>query len=128
MRCRLSLLGVVGGFLGSSLAGSPSRDSISKTRADGSLCSLDFSDAAPLQPTIWDGDKYGCKCYVGEPCWPSSSDWNKLNTTVAGNLIVNIPPGAACHNTFQGPLGTIDTYSAAGCADVNANWGNETWT
>lgn len=125
MHHQLLLLGLAAGVLGSSLTSLPRQD---VTAAGGGSLLLDFSDTAPLQPTTWNGKKYGCKCYLGQSCWPSSKDWNKLNSTVDGNLLVDIPPGAPCHTTFQGPLGTVKTYNAAGCADAQANFANETWT
>lgn len=94
----------------------------------GSLPSLDWSDVAPLQTTQYNNKQYGCKCYPGEACWPSAQKWTQLNSTVGGRLQVHIPPGAACHNTFQGPLGTVNTYDAAACANVKANWADESWT
>jgi len=82
---------------------------------------------APLIPTTWNGIKYGCRCYPGDDCWPSRNDWNDLNKTVDGNLAVIVPPGAVCHETFRGYLGTSRTYDAAKCAEVTANFGNEQW-
>ncbi|SPQ27115.1 b080c8bd-97fb-40e4-98c9-4cd3d3d8c9e4 [Thermothielavioides terrestris] len=90
--------------------------------------SLDFSDAADTLNTTFQGIKFGCKCYPGDPCWPSPAKWNALNATVDGQLLVNIPPGAPCHNNFTGPLGTINTYDAAKCAEVTQNFTSESWT
>lgn len=81
-----------------------------------------------LVPRTWNGTRYGCKCYLGDSCWPSSSQWKALNDTVGGNLQVDIPPGAPCYNVFQGPLGNISTYNAAKCANVTAEFANEQWT
>jgi hypothetical protein len=89
---------------------------------------LDFSDAAAAQPATLKGINFGCKCYPGERCWPSSSRWNSLNATVDGRLIVHIPPGAPCYNTFDGPLGTVNTYDEAKCAEATQNFENEPWT
>jgi len=125
MHYPLLLLGLATGVFSTSLPHLPRQD---VTASGGGTPPLNFSDAAPLQPTTWNGKKYGCKCYLGDKCWPSDKDWQKLNTTVGGNLIVDIPPGAPCHKTFQGPLGTISTYNAAQCADVQANFADETWT
>lgn len=94
----------------------------------GSLDHLHWDDVAPLQPYTANGKSYGCKCYPGESCWPAQNKWNQLNNTVGGRLSVHIPPAAACHNTFEGPLGTVNTYDAAACAAVQANWANESWT
>ncbi|KAI1078643.1 FAD-binding domain-containing protein [Whalleya microplaca] len=90
-----------------------------------------FSEAASPPPLVlrtWDGIDYGCKCYLGDDCWPNESAWAGLNSTVEGNLQIVIPPGAACHNTFEGPLGTLSTYDAEACADVTNNFVSESWT
>ncbi|KAI0005787.1 FAD-binding domain-containing protein [Xylariaceae sp. FL0662B] len=90
-----------------------------------------LSEAAsppPLVQRIWNGTEYGCKCYLGDDCWPTESSWTELNSTVEGNLQIVVPPGASCHNTFEGPLGTLSTYDAGACADATVNFGNEAWT
>ena len=56
------------------------------------------TSAPSLVPRSWNGDDYACKCYFGDDCWPVESAWGELNATVDGNLHVNIPPGAVCHN------------------------------
>ncbi|KAK3680909.1 hypothetical protein B0T22DRAFT_474350 [Podospora appendiculata] len=103
------------------------RDALGST-ASTTKCNLDWTDAAPLKTTYVDGVKYGCKCYFGDDCWPAASAWQRLNQTVDGSLSVNMPPGAACHNTFAGPFGTVNTYNAAACADITANFADESWT
>ena len=64
-----------------------------------------------------------CRCYPGDACWPSTSQWSALNQTVGGRLVRVIPPGAACYPTFNG----IPTADAAQCAEVASQWGNATW-
>lgn len=81
-----------------------------------------------LVPTTWNGQSYGCKCYVGDDCWPKSDAWSQLNSSVGGNLLVDVPPGAVCHNTFDGPLGTLQTYNAEECTNTTALFYNEQWT
>lgn len=63
----------------------------------------------------WEGKEYGCRCYSDDECWPEASSWKELNSTVDGNLVVHVPPEAACHETFDGPLGSIETYDEAAC-------------
>ncbi|KAI1400902.1 FAD-binding domain-containing protein [Hypoxylon fuscum] len=86
------------------------------------------SSPPSLVERTWNGTKYGCKCYLGDECWPSIDSWAELNSTVGGNLVVDVPPGASCYNTFEGPLGTISTYDAAACADVTAMFSDELWS
>lgn len=94
------------------------------------LLVLGGSIATALVPTTWNDTSYNCKCYLGDSCWPSPKQWAALNASVDGNLLVDIPPGAVCHTTFQGPLGTIPTYNAAACANVSTltEFYSEQWT
>lgn len=66
----------------------------------------------------------GCKCYPGDPCWPTGGEWAALNRTVGGRLVRAIPPGAACYDSFEG----IPTRDPAKCAEVSSQWSNATWT
>ena len=92
--------------------------------------SADSSSSAvtPLVPRTWKGAQYACKCYFGDSCWPKAQKWTALNTTVQGNLALYIPPESVCHNTFNGTLGTLQTYDAAKCAAMTAAYGGEQWT
>jgi hypothetical protein len=114
-------LACAAGLLPAALAQITLRSEPESTAEVATVDALDFSDAAEVQNS-------GCKCYPGEACWPSTSKWNALNRTVDGGLLVDIPPGAPCHNTFSGPLGTVNTYDAAKCAEATQNWANESWT
>ncbi|KAI1801860.1 putative oxidoreductase [Daldinia bambusicola] len=38
-----------------------------------------------------------CRCRPGEPCWPSSEEWNQLNISIDGNLVRLRPVGHVCH-------------------------------
>lgn len=71
-----------------------------------------------------DGATYQCKCYSDNACWPTNSDWAKLNETTNGALQVAVPPGAVCYKQF-GNLTSV--YDEAKCAETQANWGNEQW-
>jgi len=71
-----------------------------------------------------DGQEYSCKCYPGDECYPASEAWQKLNTTVDGNLLVALPPTAPCYGFVDG----IPTFDAAKCAEVQAHYYEEQWT
>ncbi|KAH8895378.1 FAD-binding domain-containing protein [Thozetella sp. PMI_491] len=86
------------------------------------------NDVGALVPRTWNGARYACKCYYGDACWPSPNQWRALNTTVGGNLVIDIPPGAPCYQVFQGPLGNVSTYDAAKCADLTTKFVDEQWT
>ncbi|KAF5313697.1 hypothetical protein D9611_010108 [Ephemerocybe angulata] len=70
------------------------------------------------------GQKYACKTYPGDKSYPVASAWAHFNETVGGNLQVAIPPGAECYQTLDG---VIQTFDAAKCAEVRANWADEQW-
>ncbi|KAJ3488678.1 hypothetical protein NLJ89_g11589 [Agrocybe chaxingu] len=67
---------------------------------------------------------YACKCYAGESCYPNTSAWQALNTTVQGNLQVALPPAAPCFNSVAG----IQTYDANRCQQVRSSFSNQQWT
>jgi len=62
-----------------------------------------------------------CKCQPNQPCWPSESDWQELNSTVGGMLIGDIRPiSSACYK------GTPD-HNEARCDEVTKNFGADIW-
>lgn len=83
--------------------------------------------AQQLVERSWNGQRYGCRCYADDACWPSKTDWNSLNHTVRGNLIAHAPPGAPCHKSFTGPLGTLNLYDKDECETIYENFGVEQW-
>ncbi|KAL6898909.1 hypothetical protein GGI43DRAFT_72493 [Trichoderma evansii] len=54
-----------------------------------------------------------CKCFPGDACWPSTSDWAAFNKTVDGRLIATVPLGSPCHG---------DSYNATECQFLQDNW------
>jgi hypothetical protein len=56
-----------------------------------------------------------CKCLPGDTCWPSTSTWDKLNSTVSGKLVATTPIGSPCHDP---------TFDAQKCEDLKAQWTN----
>ncbi|KAI5776948.1 FAD/FMN-containing protein [Geopyxis carbonaria] len=58
------------------------------------------------------------RCTYGEPCWPSSRDWDHFNATISGRLIASLPPASACHDPH---------YSQSLCATAKTEWGNSFW-
>lgn len=84
--------------------------------------------AADLVPREWDGEQWGCKCYHDDDCWPAEEKWSALKEEVGGNLVVHVPPEAACHDTFEGPFGTVETFDEAVCEEVNATYTDEQWS
>ncbi|TVY34363.1 FAD-linked oxidoreductase [Lachnellula occidentalis] len=58
-----------------------------------------------------------CRCFPGDTCWPSTTEWNLLNSTVGGRLIATVPIASPCHDTFPGV-----EFDADKCAVIQANW------
>lgn len=85
-------------------------------------------DVSPLVSRTWNGTTYACKTYYDDPIWQDATKWKALNASVGGNLVINVPPAAVCHKTFEGPLGNVSTYDAAKCANVTASFTDEQWT
>ncbi|KND86997.1 6-hydroxy-D-nicotine oxidase [Tolypocladium ophioglossoides CBS 100239] len=56
-----------------------------------------------------------CKAYPGSEGWPSTETWNRLNSTLGGQLLSPAPPAAVCH---QGQL----TYDAEKCIKLGIDW------
>ncbi|KAF2726820.1 FAD-binding domain-containing protein [Polyplosphaeria fusca] len=54
-----------------------------------------------------------CKCFPGDDCWPSASQWNKLNETVNGQLIETVPLGSPCHDP---------NYDSNACDALREQW------
>lgn len=81
-----------------------------------------------LVPKYSNGALYDCKCYYGDSCWPTPEQWSSLNGSVGGNLLIGTPPGAACYNTFQGPLGDVQAYDSEKCAHITTSFTDEQWT
>ncbi|KAK6829556.1 FAD binding domain protein [Apiospora arundinis] len=58
------------------------------------------SDAriAPTPPrgqlTPTSAEDGNCKCFPGDPCWPSESEWAAFNRTVGGRLVATVPLAA----------------------------------
>ncbi|RAL00768.1 FAD-dependent oxidoreductase [Aspergillus ibericus CBS 121593] len=54
-----------------------------------------------------------CRCFPGDACWPSLSEWDQFNQTIDGRLIKTIPLGKPCH---------APNYDASVCAVLKEEW------
>ncbi|KAK4226866.1 hypothetical protein QBC38DRAFT_214073 [Podospora fimiseda] len=54
-----------------------------------------------------------CKCFPGESCWPSQTQWNAFNRTVNGRLIATKPLASPCH---------APNYNATRCQELRNGW------
>lgn len=61
-----------------------------------------------------------CRCFPGDPCWPSSETWNAFNQTLGGKLIATLPIGSPCHDSFDG----VKTFDASECSRIQEQWVN----
>jgi hypothetical protein len=95
-----------------------------------SFSETELADTLSLNVLNRGSQKYACKCYPGDKCWPAASTWSKLNATIGGNLQVALPPGASCYNSLKdegGAGGDISTFDSQKCAEVHQNWIDEQW-
>ncbi|RHZ73301.1 hypothetical protein CDV55_103270 [Aspergillus turcosus] len=60
-----------------------------------------------------DNSKANCRCFPGEPCWPSPNVWSAFNQTIDGRLVATIPLGTPCH---------APNYDAAVCDYLKSQW------
>ena len=70
--------------------------------------STKLSTTSPIQTST-----STCRYIPGDPLWPSSQDWNELNSTIGGRLVATIPLGSPCHDP---------TYDAAECSYLQNQW------
>lgn len=75
-----------------------------------------------------------CKATPDSSSWPSTSEWNALNQTVAGRLLKPPPPCAVCHanqptydsKTCKSTNWTdAATYANDPLGIINPNWSND---
>src|SRR4051794_27090196 len=71
---------------------------------------LAAAEAAPSHPK--------CRCQPSEPCWPSTTEWQSLNTSIDGNLVAVRPFAYVCHDP---------TFSEEGCKTATRNSNESLW-
>jgi len=59
-----------------------------------------------------------CRCRPSEPCWPSTSEWQSLNSSIDGNLAAVRPFAYVCHDP---------TFSKEGCDVATRNANESLW-
>ncbi|KAJ8112324.1 hypothetical protein ONZ43_g5419 [Nemania bipapillata] len=57
-----------------------------------------------------------CKVTPSDPAWPSSLEWQKLNSSIGGSLLQTVPAASSCY--ANNPFGAPDS-----CGDVSYGWG-----
>ncbi|KAI5805293.1 FAD binding domain-containing protein [Peziza echinospora] len=77
---------------------------------------LGTATAASLPPRQEASD---CKAWPETESWPAAAKWTALSEAVPGKLEAVVPPGAVCHNTFNGK----QTYDRAKCQEYTSAWG-----
>ena len=61
-------------------------------------------------------NKSGCRCFPGDKCWPTPSEWNAFNQSLGGRLIATTPIASPCHDDSFG------SFDAQKCADLQSTW------
>lgn len=72
----------------------------------------------PLALCVNAANTTNCRCFPGDPCWPSPQEWTDFNTTLGGKLISTVPLGSVCHTK-----GDFPAYNEHACANLIADWG-----
>ena len=57
-----------------------------------------------------------CRCFPGDPCWPTPAQWKAFNSTLGGRLIATIPIAAACHHD------SVTPYDVQKCDALQNIW------
>lgn len=57
-----------------------------------------------------------CRCFPGDACWPSRSEWDKFNKTLEGKLIATIPIASMCHES------PFAQYDKEACEQLRSVW------
>ncbi|QBZ55220.1 hypothetical protein PoMZ_00115 [Pyricularia oryzae] len=73
-----------------------------------------FVVAAPISGHLRDAQKH-CKVTPLDAGWPSSEEWDRLNSTISGRLVRPVPPGAVCHADQP-------SHSTDGCIATRSQW------
>ncbi|KAI1662066.1 hypothetical protein F4813DRAFT_343340 [Daldinia decipiens] len=57
-----------------------------------------------------------CRCFPGDACWPTPTEWSSFNATVGGRLIATTPIAASCHQS------NLANYDAQACQALRDVW------
>ncbi|UKZ76210.1 hypothetical protein TrVFT333_003907 [Trichoderma virens FT-333] len=77
------------------------------------LTFVSLAGLANCAPATSSTSNSSCKCFPGDACWPSNSDWAAFNKTVDGRLIATVPLGSPCHGA---------SYNETECQFLQDNW------
>ncbi|KAF2187938.1 FAD/FMN-containing dehydrogenase [Zopfia rhizophila CBS 207.26] len=89
---------------------------LSRISAVASLCLALSTNKVDASATIARNtylNNTACRFLPGDSGWPSSEEWQQLNTSVDGRLIGTVPVGAVCHDP---------TYDGAACELLKQTW------
>ncbi|EXJ78850.1 hypothetical protein A1O1_09252 [Capronia coronata CBS 617.96] len=77
--------------------------------------------AALITPQVYQNTpQLFCKPVPGSLDWPSVSDWQALNKSVAGRLLTPVPPGLVCQTNSS-------SHNIDACVGVLSQWTNSSW-
>ncbi|KAF2712960.1 FAD-binding domain-containing protein, partial [Pleomassaria siparia CBS 279.74] len=69
--------------------------------------------AMEVSPQYSNPNSTSCRYLPGDKAWPSTREWQHLNSTVSGRLIATVPLGSVCHDP---------TYDAEACESLYQTW------
>ncbi|PVH95572.1 FAD-binding domain-containing protein [Periconia macrospinosa] len=59
-----------------------------------------------------------CRCFIGDSCWPTESEWKSFNATIGGRLLQTTPIAASCHES------SLASYNLTSCELLRGAWYN----
>ena len=63
-----------------------------------------------------DATNLNCRCFPGDKCWPTASEWNTFNESLGGKLLKTVPLASVCH------LDSFEPYDAQKCEKLRSEW------
>lgn len=72
-----------------------------------------FFSLTSAEGTTTFGTGQVCRFLPEDEGWPSTQEWNTLNTTIGGRLIATVPLASVCHGA---------TFNETECAALQAVW------
>jgi hypothetical protein len=78
------------------------------------LCIANLAQSSPITKSL--NDDLRCRYLPSDAAWPTQEDWNALNVTTNGRLMIAAPLAEVCHES---------SYDAVACDKLKKTWTND---